>query len=224
MEELACVLASGGLILMASSFVNSTKDQEIDVISAETRFNIAHADAISKNDKIILSSCFNDYSNIYSGLKAHLSSMGITLITKPGEQFATINFQVWMKNNLSFEYERKIQAALLAEGLVLCPGEACGLTEPGYFRICVPTLTTEQTTTIINKLNKVSLKFDSNLKKRSLTEVETSSPVVKQSKKVHENTMKIEDEHDNDDQISVAESTTDSIADGTRSSRKKRKN
>jgi hypothetical protein len=102
---------------------------------------------------------------------------------------------------------------LIDEGLVLCPGEACGLSEPGFFRINTPVLTKEQVVAITEKISNVAKTFNT-ATKRSLAP-STEAP-AKESKAAAKEVQK----DDNDDEASVAESVPESVSGSTRKRRK----
>lgn len=171
LSELSGVLLTGGFILAASTFVaanapekESTDDGDASV--ALQSFNNAYKSLASNNkkgDKLILAPSFG---GSYTALESALAKAGILLSANAKDQHAIIDLQKLMKGSASFAAERKIQLALVEEGLLLLPGEALGLTQPGQFRITAPNLTSTEVASTIDKLYKVAAKFNVTLAKR----------------------------------------------------------
>lgn len=215
MEELAGLILGGGLVFVASSFVAaSAKEADVDhveanVDNAKNAFNDAYSNIANNNkkgDKLILAPAFGES---YVVLQASLAKIGVSLSMYSTEQYAQIDLTSFLKGSSSFATERKIQQALIEEGLLMCPGEAFGAAEPGFFRITAPVLTKEQVSAITDKIYNVSKRFNTLLTKRSAPAVVSSEESV---------TSKVEE-----DEVSVADSVPESLT-GKESSRKKRKN
>jgi hypothetical protein len=220
MEELAGLLVSGGLILVASSVMKADSseaegaDAKPNAALAVESFNAAHANAVvnnKKGDKLILASSFGCPTSQYTALQASLAKIGIPVTMYATESYATIDLRPLLRSSVSFVTERKLQGALVEQGLVLCPGEACGLSEPGFFRINTPVLTKDQVSAITDTISNLAKNFNT-ATKRSLASTEAPSTAAKEAQK-------------DDDDASVAESVPDSVSGrGTESTRKRRKN
>lgn len=214
MEELAGLILGGGLVFVASSFVAATSkevdvdDVEANVDTGKKTFNEAYASIVADNkkgDKLILAPSFGES---YAALQLSLSKIGVPLTMYSTEQYAQIDLTSFLKGSSSFAVERKIQQSLIEEGLLMCPGEAFGATEPGFFRIYAPVLTKELVASITDKIYNVSKKYNTLLTKR----VSSSVVSVEDAEVAKE-----------DDEVSVAESVPESLS-GKESTRKKRKN
>ena len=204
-SELSGLLLTSGIVLAASTFVasNAPEVESIDEGNkafARDAFNKAHQALVSstKKDKIFLAPSFG---GSYTDLGDALKKAGISLTASVNEQSAIIDLQKLMKGSPSFSAERKIQLALVEEGILLLPGEAFGAEQPGQFRITAPHLNKDEIALVVDKLYKVAHKFNVTLSKRPAT-------------------VSVEDVNDNDDEDSVVSS----VAGKPESTRKKRKN
>lgn len=72
---------------------------------------------------------------------------------------ATLDLSPLIRDFPTFAAERQLQAALLAAGLVLSPGEAHGFKRPGFFRICCAHLTDAQVEEVGQRLSRVLQTF-----------------------------------------------------------------
>lgn len=181
MNELGGILFGGGLVL-ASSLVfakngSETLGSEPSQPGAENYYNKI-VDDVSKNggenSLFILAPKFGGDS--YAGLKKIFAKSGITMITHPSKQYATIDLTPLIAASPTFNSERALHACLVEHGIVLSPGEAHGLTEPGFFRICCPMLTTKQCNDIGAAMVKVMTTFVS-----PKPEKKRASPVLTES-------------------------------------------
>lgn len=69
-------------------------------------------------------------------LKAELRRAGIPFVGNPtAALFLLIDLRAFLREG-TWEGERELWAAAVAQGVVLNPGELCGCEEPGYFRLC----------------------------------------------------------------------------------------
>ena len=214
LSELSGFLFTSGIVLAASTFVaagkpeNESIDEGDSNVALET-FNKSYKNLVSnstrnKDDKIILAPSFG---GSYVALESALAKAGISVTTSAKDQHATIDLQKLMKGSPSFAAERKIQAALVEEGLLMLPGEAFGSEKPGQFRITAPSLSAEDISTLVDKLYKVASVFHVTLAKRPVAVI-SAEDTPKNSDK---NVSKV----DNDDE-SVASNVPES-------SRKKRR-
>lgn len=171
LSELSGVLLTGGFILAASTFVAANAPEkestdEGDANVALQSFNSAYKSLVSNNkkgDKLILAPSFG---GSYGALESALAKAGILLSANAKDQHAVIDLQKLMKGSASFAAERKIQAALVEEGLLLLPGEAFDCPQPGQFRITAPDLSASEIASIVDKLYRVAAKFNVTLAKR----------------------------------------------------------
>lgn len=177
LSELSGLLLTSGIVLAASTFVAAYKPEvesldEGETKSAKDAFNKAYVAMVNnskKSDKLILAPSFG---GSYIELGDALAKAGIALNASVNEQHATIDLQKLMKfGSPSFAEERKIQQALVEEGLLLLPGEAFGCSSPGQFRITAAHLTTHEVISIVDKIYKVAQKLKITLTKRSIVEV-----------------------------------------------------
>lgn len=137
-SELGGLIIGGGLVLASSLFSASFNECKIDFANKEEAvkiYNKLYDQTLTQkrdDEVIVLAPCFSDG---YSSIRYMMTSLGIQVISKPGDQFITLDLSRLIRAYPSFESERKLSAALFAAGLVLSPGEAHGLEEPGFFRI-----------------------------------------------------------------------------------------
>mmetsp|Transcript_26505 Transcript_26505/g.44755 ORF Transcript_26505/g.44755 Transcript_26505/m.44755 type:complete len:212 (-) Transcript_26505:42-677(-) len=165
MNELGGMILGGGLVFVASAMVTATGANSAsgkpycpdpDQDAAATKFNAVHDESRKKNDALILCPKF---SSSYAHLKAALEVIDVPLVMHKGQTYATIDLRKFINSSPSFEAERQLQRALIAEGLLMSPGEANGANVPGFFRICVPNLTDAQVSAVVFKLTKVGKTF-----------------------------------------------------------------
>jgi hypothetical protein len=233
MEQIAGVVASGVLIAVASTMMKAAADDTNVSESAPNAglavesFNSSYATAASskKSDSVLLAASFGCSTSPYTALQAALSKTATPLTMYATENYATLDLRSLLRSNISFVTERKLQTTLLEEGLVMIPGEACGLEEPGFFRINVPKLSTDDVTTIVQKLTTVSKKFNTASKRtHDRTDTDTSSsPSATAAPARETKSAKKGAAPREDDEVSVAESVPDSVS-GRESTRKRRKN
>lgn len=137
-SELGGLIIGGGLVLASSLFSASFNECKIDFASKEEAIKIYNSQyektllGDKSDDVIVLAPCFSDG---YSSVRYLFTSLGFQVISKPGDQFVTVDFTRLIRAYPSFDSERKLSAALFAAGLVLSPGEAHGIEEPGFFRM-----------------------------------------------------------------------------------------
>jgi hypothetical protein len=212
MEQIAGVVASGVLIAVASTMMKAAADDTNVSESAPNAglavesFNSSYATAASSS--VLLAASFGCSTSPYTALQAALSKTATPLTMYATENYATLDLRSLLRSNISFVTERKLQTTLLEEGLVMIPGEACGLEEPGFFRINVPKLSADDVTTIVQKLSSVSKKFNTASKRtHDRTETDTSSSPsataapARETKSAKKGAVPRED-----DEVSVAES------------------
>lgn len=221
MEQIAGLVASGSLIMVAASMMKAAADDtnadegQPNVALAAEGFSAGYAAASKKSGSLLLAASFGCPTSPYTDLQNALAKTAFPLTMYATENYATIDLRSMLRSSTSFVAERKLQAALLEEGLVMIPGEACGLEEPGFFRISVPKLSADEVATIVQKLNNVSKKFNPAAKRTA--EVSPSSPPVTASKPSKKAVVEEQDETE-----SVAESVPESV-NGRESTRKRRK-
>jgi hypothetical protein len=211
MNELSGMVLGGGLVFLASAFSSSSNgasgsSDSANQESAIQLFNNAHIDFANNNkkgDRVVLAPSYHSYV----GLQVALSKIGIRTSTNPNQEFAIVDLSPLLKNDVSFANERKIQAALVEEGILLCPGEAYGASQPGEFKVMIPTLSSTEISRVVAGVAKVAQKFNSELFKRSASSMNGNSQQV--------NTKGNEKETDVE---------TESVAteEGSRSTKKKR--
>jgi hypothetical protein len=232
MEQIAGVVASGVLIAVASTMMKAAADDTNVSESAPNAglavesFNSSYATAASskKSDSVLLAASFGCSTSPYTALQAALSKTATPLTMYATENYATLDLRSLLRSNISFVTERKLQTALLEEGLVMIPGEACGLEEPGFFRINVPKLSADDVTTIVQKLTSVAKKFNTASKRaHDRTDTDVSSSPSAPAAPAREAKSAKKGAGREDDEVSVAESVPDSVS-GRESTRKRRKN
>lgn len=161
-SELGGLIIGGGLVLASSLFSASFNETKIDFASKDEAIkiynNLYEKTLAGKNadDVIVLAPCFSDG---YSSVRYLMTSLGFQVISKPGDQFITIDFSRLIRAYPSFESERKLSAAFFAAGLILSPGEAHGLEEPGFFRMSNSVFSEEVIERIREKLVSVIRDF-----------------------------------------------------------------
>lgn len=182
-------------------------------------FNSAYAAAAAskKGDSLILAPSFGCPTSPYTALQSALAKTSTPLTMYATENFATIDLRALLRSNITFIAERKLQACLLEEGLVMVPGEACGLEEPGYFRICAPKLSSADVDAIVHKIAHVAKKFNPATKRHHADHSVEPSSIVEA---VHDREAIMARKHAEEEEGSVAEASVD----GRESTRKRRKN
>eukprot|EP00428_Durinskia_dybowskii_P078399 CAMPEP_0170359760 /NCGR_PEP_ID=MMETSP0117_2-20130122/2923_1 /TAXON_ID=400756 /ORGANISM="Durinskia baltica, Strain CSIRO CS-38" /LENGTH=206 /DNA_ID=CAMNT_0010614037 /DNA_START=31 /DNA_END=651 /DNA_ORIENTATION=+ len=181
-SELAGLFASGALVMVASSMVKSNADDTNadenlpnSALAAES-FNKSYGEVTAKKGNIlVLSSCFGCTNSPYTALQTAMAKINCPVTMYATETYATVDLRRLLRSNISFVTERRLQAALLAEGLAMCPGEACGLEEPGFFRICLPYVPDAVVTEIVAKVTSVEKKFNSTDKRTATAATETTT-------------------------------------------------
>lgn len=224
MEQIAGLVASGSLIMVAASMMKAAADNtnadeaQPNAALAAEGFNAGYAAASKKSDALLLAASFGCPASPYTALQNALAKTAFPLTMYATENYADIDLRSLLKSSTSFVAERKLQTALLEEGLVMIPGEAFGLEEPGFFRISVPKLSSDDVATIVQKLNSVSKKFNPAAKRTAeRVEAAPASPPVTASKVTKKAVVE-----EQDDAESVAESVPESLT-GRESTRKRRK-
>ncbi|KAJ1399664.1 hypothetical protein B484DRAFT_406238 [Ochromonadaceae sp. CCMP2298] len=173
MSELAGMLLGGGLVLVASTFVAATggtatsapyapeADQEKAretfgkaLVSVPVEGAVGAVGAVEAGSKgvIVLAPKVTSFAQLKKALNQHFP-----LLTSAFEAHAILDLRKLTKHSASFEAERQLQRALLAEGLVLIPGECCGAS-PGLFRLLVAP-SAEQVGEVVAKLVRVGGSF-----------------------------------------------------------------
>ena len=123
-------------MLASTLYAGTFEERKLDFPSQESAvklFNDRYEQSIkSERDALILAPKFGDNMD---SLRYALTHMGFQVTNLGTDQFVTIDMTNLIRSNPSFASERKLSAALFAVGLIMSPGEANGLTEPGFFRI-----------------------------------------------------------------------------------------
>jgi hypothetical protein len=178
------VILGGSVVLLASSIVKDTNsshlppggfDEAPNHESAQQEFIKTYSTSVDQSKKkvLVLYPCGD---GTYDQLSKKLSTIGVRLTVGSNGSYAIIDLRLLLKgSNTSFVSERLLNKSLVDEGLVMCPGEAKGEKQPGFFYIAMPHLSSEQIDTIVSTIQKVQNKFDSVLQKRGVSALNESS-------------------------------------------------
>ncbi len=178
--ELGGLLFGGGLMLAGSLYAATFDEQKIDFPAKDEAiklFNKQYEEASKRaEDNIVLAPKFGDS---LANLRYALTSLGFKVENLGEDQFVTVDLSPLIRAEPSFASERKLSSALFAAGLVMSPGEANGLTTPGFFRILCTTYTAQQVDAIRSKLLKVlqTFKLHDTPAAPTATSVRTSAPI-----------------------------------------------
>lgn len=153
MEELAGILASGGLLIAAGLVKKAVSDSSSELGAARVFYDQVVAEALRNDHKHKTLVLANVFESPYQTLQHALSHLSVhSEITEAGLK---IDLNFLLKDEQSFSGERKLFQALVKEGLILCPGETRNIRTPGYFFISAPVLTEREAEIIAQRLARV---------------------------------------------------------------------
>jgi hypothetical protein len=168
--ELGGLFLSGGILLAATTFAGRKRARQEDAESiaratsqARTSFDKEYDAALTRSiDTICLATRFDSssaYQSLQRSLSSHLSVASEFVPSIEGEISSApaldINLSFLLGNIPSFLKERELFQALAKEGILLCPGEARGLTTPGHFFVTAPVNSEKEVDLITQRIAKV---------------------------------------------------------------------